>query len=51
MAAVRSARCYIVDMASYCSDETYRFVTRRENELLLAQFSPIAEEIINSAGK
>ena len=51
MAAVRSARCYIVDMASYCSDETYRFVTRRENELLLAQFSPIAEEIINSAVK
>lgn len=49
MAAARAARCYIVDMASYCSDETYRFVTRRENELLLAQFAPMAEDIIKRA--
>ena len=49
MAAARSARSYIVDMAAYSSDETYRFVTRRENELLLAQFAPLAEEIIRSA--
>ena len=49
MAAARTARSYIVDMAAYSSDETYRFVTRRENELLLAQFSPLAEEIIRSA--
>ena len=49
MAAARSARSYIVDMAAYSSDETYRFVTRRENELLLAQFAPLAEEIIKSA--
>ena len=48
MAAARSARSYIVDMAAYSSDETYRFVTRRENELLLAQFAPLAEEIIKS---
>ena len=48
MAAARTARSYIVDMASYCSDETYRFVTRRENELLLAQFAPLAEEIIKN---
>ena len=49
MAAARTARCYIVDMAAYCSDETYRFVTRRENELLLEQFAPMAEEIIKNA--
>lgn len=49
MAAARTARSYIVDMAAYSSDETYRFVTRRENELLLAQFAPMAEEIIKSA--
>ena len=49
MAAARTARSYIVDMAAYSSDETYRFVTRRENELLLAQFAPLAEEIIKSA--
>lgn len=48
MAAARTARSYIVDMAAYSSDETYRFVTRRENELLLAQFAPMAEEIIKS---
>lgn len=49
MAAARTARSYIVDMAAYSSDETYRFVTHRENELLLAQFAPMAEEIIKSA--
>lgn len=49
MAAARTARSYIVDMAAYSSDETYRFVTHRENELLLAQFAPLAEEIIRSA--
>ena len=43
MAAARTARSYIVDMAAYSSDETYSFVTRRENELLLAQFAPLAE--------
>ena len=48
MAAARTARCYIVDMAAYSTDETYRFVTRRENELLLEQFAPLAEEIIKS---
>ena len=48
MAAARTARSYIVDMAAYSSDETYRFVTRRENELLLAQFAHLAEEIIKS---
>lgn len=48
MAAARTARSYIVDMTAYSSDETYRFVTRRENELLLAQFAPMAEEIIKS---
>lgn len=49
MAAARAARCYIMDMASYCSDETYRFVTRRENELLLQQLVPMAEDIIKNA--
>ena len=35
LAAIRCARLYIVDMARYSSDETYKFVTRRENELSL----------------
>ena len=34
-AAVRAARLYILDMARYSTDDTYRFVIRRENELSL----------------
>lgn len=49
VAAARAARSYIVDMSTYCSDETYRFVIRRENELLLEQFTPVAEKIIRDA--
>ena len=37
LAAAGSARDFILNMASYCSDEIYRFVTRRENELLMEQ--------------
>ena len=46
--AVASASCardFILDMASYCSDETYRFVTRRENELLMEQLESAAGAI------
>ena len=45
LAAAASARDFILDMASYCSDETYRFVTRRENELLMEQLEGRAKEI------
>lgn len=37
LAAAGSARDFILNMASYCSDEIYRFVTRRENEMLMEQ--------------
>lgn len=46
MAAMKSAISYIVDMASKCSDDTYRFVTRRENEITLEQYAPIYEKIV-----
>lgn len=49
MAAAKAAKHYIVDMSSYCSDETYRYVTRRENEMLLAGFEPMAEAVIEKA--
>ena len=45
LAAAASARDFILDMASYCSDETYRFVTRRENELLMEQLESAAGAI------
>ena len=37
LAAAGSAGDFILNMASYCSDEIYRFVTRRENEMLMEQ--------------
>lgn len=45
LAAAASARDFILDMSSHCSDETYRFVTRRENELLMEQLESRAKEI------
>ena len=45
LAAAGSARDFILNMASYCSDEIYRFVTRRENELLMEQLESAAGAI------
>lgn len=45
LAAVRCARLYIVDMARYSSDETYKFVARRENELNINNCADQAEKI------
>ena len=49
MAAIRSARLYILDMSDKCSDETYRFVVRRENEITLSSCETCAEEIRKAA--
>ena len=49
MAAIRSARLYILDMSDKCSDETYRFVVRRENEITLSSCEACAEEIRKAA--
>lgn len=49
MASVRSCMIYMVALADKCSDETYRFVTHRENEITLADctetYSAIAEKV------
>ena len=37
LATVKAARMFIVDLSDYCSDDTYRFVIRRENEITLEQ--------------
>ena len=47
MGAIRSSRVYIVNMADQCSDETYRFVTRRENEMSLEKFMELAKPFYN----
>ena len=51
MAAVRSARLYIVDMGDKSSDETYRFVTRRENEITLSQCAELYGDILHAVEK
>lgn len=49
MAAIRAARMFIVDMADRCSDDTYRYVVRRENEITLKACAACADEIIAAA--
>ena len=49
MASVRSARLYILNMADQCSDDTYRYVVRRENEITLKACAACAEEITAAA--
>jgi len=49
LAAAKAARHYIIDMSGYCSDETYRYVSRRENELLLEEISSAAAAVIAAA--
>jgi len=49
MAAIKSARMYTVDMSDKCTDETYRFVVRRENELTLKACGETAKAVIDAA--
>ena len=49
MAAVKSSRSYILDMSDKCSDDTYRYVVRRENELRLADIAAEADAVIQAA--
>ena len=49
MAAIRSARMFIIDMSDKCSDDTYRYVIRRENEITLKACETCAAEIIKAA--
>ena len=49
LAAIRSARLYILDMADRSTDETYRFVIRRENEITLEQCTALAAAVIAAA--
>lgn len=46
MAAIKGSMRYILNMAGQCSEETYRFVTRRENEITLEHCQRVYEQII-----
>ena len=47
MGAISSCRVYLVNLADKCSDETYRYVTRRENEISLAACRKAYEKILS----
>ena len=49
MSAIRAARMFIVDMSDKCSDDTYRFIVRRENEITLKTCETCAAEVIAAA--
>ena len=49
LAAIRSARLYILDMADRSTDDTYRFVIRRENEITLEQCTALASAVTAAA--
>lgn len=46
MASLESARLFVVNATRNGKDETYAFITRRENELRLAEFEPKAQKIL-----
>ena len=49
MAAIKSARLYTVNMADQSSDEAYRFVVRRENEITLQHCTEVADRLTAAA--
>lgn len=46
VATMRAARHYIVDLSDKSTDETFRFINRRENEILIGAASAAAEELL-----
>ena len=51
MAAIQSAMAFVLDMSSQSSDDTYVFVTRRENEITLEKYSAVAEAVLAKLNK
>ena len=49
IAAIRAARMFILDMSDKCSDDTYRYIVRRENEITLKACEESAAEVIAAA--
>jgi formiminotetrahydrofolate cyclodeaminase len=49
MSAIRAARLFILDMSDKCSDDTYRYIVRRENEITLKACEECAAKVIAAA--
>lgn len=47
MAAVKTAISYILCLSSKSSDETYRYVTKRENEMTLENYENLCKDILS----
>ena len=47
LGAMKAAGIYAVDMADKCSDDTYRFIIRRENELMIQDAEKSARELVS----
>ena len=47
LGAMKAAGIYAVDMADKCSDDTYRFIIRRENELMIQDAEKNARELVS----
>ena len=46
MAAMQSAMAFVLDMSAKSSDDSYVFVTRRENEITLENYSAVAQTVL-----
>lgn len=49
LSAIRAARLFILDMSDKCSDDTYRYIVRRENEITLKACEESAAKVIAAA--
>lgn len=49
LSAIRAARLFILDMSDKCSDDTYRYIVRRENEITLKACEESAAKVITAA--
>ena len=46
LAALQSARLFVVSSTRNSLDETYAYITRRENEIRLSEYEPKAQQIL-----
>ncbi|MCR5663985.1 MAG: cyclodeaminase/cyclohydrolase family protein [Oscillospiraceae bacterium] len=47
LAAIRCARLFVVGVSRESSDDTYRFIVRRENEIRMQELLPKAEALLS----
>ena len=51
MAAIRSAQYYLLDVAGQSTDDTFAFVTKRENEMVLEQYGAMLDRLRSCAAE